>query len=106
MKAVERVVPVLPVPLVASVLVSEPGRRWTELELKAASLSLLSRLEAHGTKVYVPRSDLDYAIGFGLKALRRRHLLVEEGGLLRPNPHEMPLIRYYANSIAHQMREP
>lgn len=104
MKAVACVVPVLPVPLVASVLVAEPERRWTELELKAASLSLLYRLEARGVKVYVPRSDLDYAIAFGLRALRLRHLVVEEGGLLRLNPDEMPLMRYYANSIAHHVR--
>ena len=101
MKAVERVVPVLPVPLVASVLISEPERCWTELELKAASLALLSRLEVCGAKAYVPRSDLDYAIAFGLRGLRLRHLVLEEEGLLRPNPAEMPLIRYYANSIAH-----
>ncbi|MFI5182116.1 MAG: 1-acyl-sn-glycerol-3-phosphate acyltransferase [Thermoanaerobaculia bacterium] len=104
MEAVARVVPVLPVPLVASVLVAEPERRWTELELKAASLSLLSRFEASGAKVYIPRSDLDYAITFGLRALRLRHLVVEEGGLLRPDPDEMPLLRYYANSIAHHVR--
>ena len=104
MKAVARVVPVLPVPLVASVLVAEPERRWTELELKAASLVLLSRLEESGAKVYVPRSDLDYAIGFGLRALHRRHLVLWDDGLLRPNPDEMPLIRYYANSIAQHVR--
>ena len=104
MNAVARVVPVLPVPLAASVLVAEPERRWTDLELKAASLSLLSRLEALSVKVYVPRSDLDYAIGFGLRALRLRHLVLEEDGLLRPNPDEMPILRYYANSIAHHVR--
>ena len=104
MESVSRVVPVLPVPLVASVLAAEPERRWTELELKAASLSLLTRLEARGAKVYVPRSDLDYAIAFGLRGLRLRHLVVEEDGLLRPNPDEMLLIRYYANSIAHHVR--
>jgi glycerol-3-phosphate O-acyltransferase len=98
--AVARVIPILPVPLVASVLVAAPERRFTELELKAECLALLSRLEAAGGKAYVPRSDLDYAIGFGLKALRLRNLVLEEDGLLRARPEEMPLLAYYANSIA------
>jgi glycerol-3-phosphate O-acyltransferase len=101
MQAVSRVIPVLPVPLVASVLMAEPERRFGELELKAACLSLLVRLEARGAKAYVPRTDLDYAIGFGLKALRLRHLVGEEDGLFFANPDEIPLLTYYANSIAH-----
>lgn len=104
MKAVGRVVPILPVPLVASVLVAEPERRFTELELKADCLALLASLEARGGKAYVPRADLDYAIGFGLRALKLRHLVLEEDGLLRANPGEMPLLSYYANSIAHHRR--
>ena len=104
MDAVGRAVPVLPVPLVASRLLAAPERRVSELELKAECLALLSRLEALGARAYVPRSDLDYAFGFGLRALKLRHLVLEENGLLRANPGEMPLIRYYANSIAHHLR--
>jgi len=101
MGEVGRVIPVLPVALVASVLASDPERRCSELELKASALDLLTRLEARGARAYVPRQDLDYAIGFGLNALRRRHLLLEEDGLLRANPAEIALLTYYANSIAH-----
>ena len=104
MDAVGRAVPVLPVPLVASRLLAAPERRVSELELKAECLALLSRLEALGARAYVPRSDLDYAFDFGLRALKLRHLVLEENGLLRANPGEMPLIRYYANSIAHHLR--
>jgi glycerol-3-phosphate O-acyltransferase len=100
MGEVGRVIPVLPVALVASVLASDPERRCSELELKASALDLLTRLEARGARAYVPRQDLDYAIGFGLNALRRRHLLLEQDGLLRANPAEVALLTYYANSIA------
>ncbi len=105
MGAVSRVVPVLPVPLMASLLLAAPERRFSELELKAGSLSLLARLEAQGARAYVPRSDLDYAIGFGLRALKLRHLVLEEDGFLRANPGELPLLAYYANSIAHFARK-
>jgi hypothetical protein len=33
--------------------------------------------------------------------LRLRHLIEEENGLYRANRREEPLLRYYANSIAH-----
>ena len=99
--AVGRVIPVLPVPLLASVLAREPERRFTPLELKAAALALLSRLEAAGAPVYVPRRDRDYAIDFGLRSLAQRHLVVEEGGLLSANPDDLTLLRYYALSITH-----
>ncbi len=101
MEAVARVIPVLPVPLVASVLLEAGARGLTDLELKAACLSLLVRLQAREAMVYVPRSDLDYAISFGLRALTLRHLVLEEEGLLRANPEERTLLTYYANSIAH-----
>jgi glycerol-3-phosphate O-acyltransferase len=101
MEAVGRVVPVLPVPLIASVFLAEPERALSELDLKAEVGRLLARLEAAGARVYIPRGDLDYAVTVGLRTLRLRHLVAESEGLFRPRPEEMPLLAYYANSIAH-----
>jgi glycerol-3-phosphate O-acyltransferase len=53
------VVPVLPVPLVASVLLRDPARAVSELELKAAVQALMQRVETSGGHVYVPRTDRD-----------------------------------------------
>jgi glycerol-3-phosphate O-acyltransferase len=101
MRAVGRVVPVLPVPLIASVFVAQPQRAYSELELKAEVGRLLGRLQAAGAHVYVPRGDLDYALTVGLRMLRRRHLVEEADGLFRARETELPLLAYYANSIAH-----
>ena len=101
MQAIGRIVPVLPVPLVASVLLREPLAAVSELELKAEVNQLIAALEARGTPVYLPRADRDYAINVGLRMLLLRHLVQEEGGLLRANQDELPLLRYYAHSIAH-----
>lgn len=49
----------------------------------------------------VPRRDLDCALTVGLRMLRLRRLVVEREGLLSARPEELPLLRYYANSIAH-----
>ena len=37
----------------------------------------------------------------GLGNLRERHLVLEEGGILRPDPKELALLSFYANAIAH-----
>jgi glycerol-3-phosphate O-acyltransferase len=101
MEAVGRIVPVLPVPLIASVFVAQPQRALSELELKAEVGHALARLEAAGAHVYIPRGDFDYAVAVGLRMLRLRHLVEENEGLYRPRQEELPLLAYYANSIAH-----
>jgi glycerol-3-phosphate O-acyltransferase len=101
MAQIGQVVPVLPVPLVASVMLREPQRALSELELKGAVNALIEQVEAQGAHVYVPRSDRDYALTVGLRMLTLRHIVLEEGGLYRINPAEMTVLRYYANSIVH-----
>ncbi len=101
MASIARVIPAVPVPLVASVFVGNPGRTWSELELKTEVLRLMCELDARGSHVYIPRGDQDYAITVGLRMLTLRRLVSERDGLYTANPHELPLLNYYANSIAH-----
>jgi glycerol-3-phosphate O-acyltransferase len=101
MAAIGRVIPALPVPLVATVLVESAGEPLSELELKARTYRLMSRLEQAGAHVYIPRRDQDYAIAAGLRMLTLRHLIAEREGLYAAEPAELPLLRYYAGSIAH-----
>ena len=99
MDAVGRIVPVLPVPLIATVFVREPGRALSELELKAEVERLLERLQSAGARVYIPRGDFDYAITVGLRMLRLRHLVEETDGVFHARPQELTLLAQYANSI-------
>ena len=101
MDAVRRIVPVLPVPLMASVFVRDPDRRWSELELKAEAGRMLDALDAARALVYLPRRDFDYAMHVGLRMLLMRHLVEEQDGLFRAVARDLPVLRYYANSIAH-----
>jgi glycerol-3-phosphate O-acyltransferase len=101
MQAVGRIVPVVPVPLMASVFVADPQRALSELELKLEVEKILSGLRARGAHVYVPRGDFDYALSVGLRMLRLRHLVDETDGLFRAREEELPLLAYYANSISH-----
>lgn len=99
------VVPVLPVPLVAAVLLRDAQRSFDELSLKSAVTELIARAAARGAHVYIPRSDLDYAIGVGLRMLTLRRLAIERDGLFAANPAEHAALAYYANSIAHLVGE-
>ena len=101
MAEVGRLIPVLPVPLVATVLLRAAPRALSELELKAEVAVLVRALEAAGARIYVPRSDWDYAVGAGLRMLVLRHLVRERDGLFCLEAGEEALLRYYANSIAH-----
>ena len=102
MEAVGRIVPVLPVSLVASVIMRDPARAWSEFELKAAAHETMRALEAVGAKLYIPRQDQDYAFGVGLRMLVLRDLVLEpEAGLFRPAKDALEVLAYYANAIAH-----
>jgi glycerol-3-phosphate O-acyltransferase len=101
MAEIARVVPAVPVSLVATAFLRRAARPWSELELKGAVLDLMRELESRGAHVYVPRGDQDYAITVGLRMLTLRHLVVETEGLFAADPEQLPLLAYYANSIAH-----
>ena len=101
MQRVGKLIPVLPVPLVALVFVHNPGKALSELELKSEVESLIERLEAAGAHIYIPRRDRDYAITTGLRMMLLRHLVAERDGLYAADPAESALLAYYANSIAH-----
>jgi glycerol-3-phosphate O-acyltransferase len=100
MNAVGRIVPVVPVPLIATVFTSE-GAPLSELELKVRVERLLERLDVAGAHTYLPRRDLDYALTVGLRMLLLRRLVEERDGLYAACAQELPVLRYYANSIAH-----
>jgi len=104
MSRVGSIVPVVPVPLIASVLLKNSPTPISEFELKAAVEQLIEKLEAAGAHVYIPRKDLDYAVTVGLRMLTLRRLVEEKDGLFVGRAPDLPLIRYYANSIAHLLR--
>ncbi len=100
MGGVAKVIPVLPVPLVATALL-QASAPLSSLELKARCEELVERLEKNGAHLYVPRGDRDYAIEVGLRSLTLRHLATEKDGLYSVVPGEEKVLGYYANSIGH-----
>jgi glycerol-3-phosphate O-acyltransferase len=98
MGEIARLVPVLPVSLIATVLL-EAEAPIDELELRAGAL--MAEFEAKGAKLYVPRDDRDYAFHVGLRMLVLRHLVEEKDGRFAAVAAERPLLAYYANAVAH-----
>ncbi len=101
MQAIGEVIPVVPVALVAQVFRPDPARALSELEIKSAACTLLAEWEARGAHIYIPRHDQDYAIGVGLRMLTLRRIVEEQDGLYRPAAENLPVLAYYANSVAH-----
>ena len=101
MRSIGAVIPVVPVALVAQVFRRDPDRAFSELEVKSAACELLAGWEARGAHIYVPRHDRDYAIGVGLRMLTLRHIVAERDGLFSAVPENLPVLAYYANSVAH-----
>jgi len=99
-----KVVPALPVSLVATALLKHP-EGLSEFDLKAEVHDRIATLESVGARVYVPRSDRDYAISFGLRMLEQRHLIAAREGLYLPVESERATLAYYANSIVHLFPE-
>lgn len=102
MARIRAVVPVLPVPVVATILLEEDG--LTEAEFARRFTAMVRSMSARGAHVHMPRGDLDYAAGVGLRLLAARRILHEQDGFYRINPPDRPILVYYAKSIAHLLR--
>ncbi len=94
------VVPILPVSLVSTVVLQD-GEGLSEFEIKVRSHALLEDLEKKGAKLYVPRSDREYAITVGLRMLMLRKAVTVQDGLHRAVAENAGLLKYYANAIVH-----
>ena len=105
LSAIATTIPVLPVPLIATVFLRHPRTAMSELEIKAHAHALINDFEQHGAYVHIPRSDQDYAAAVGLRMLVLRHLVQESDGLYQACDAEHDMLRYYANSIAHFLPE-
>jgi len=99
-KRIGEIIPILPVAVVATAIVNNPMPMKTE-QLKQHFLNLLAQFEKTGHKIYIPRSDKDYAFTVGLRMFTLRRMLVESEGFLAMNAQDSNLIAYYANSISH-----
>jgi len=101
MAGVAAAIPVLPSGLIAAVLTETPDRAVPAAEIKKRALGRAARLEAAGAHVYSPRRGAEAAIDDGLRMLTTRRLVRLNAEGYRPVAGKLPLLRVYANAIAH-----
>lgn len=96
MDRINAVMPVLPVPLVATVLLHHDTPILEE-DLKAEVAALVASIDkAH---VHLPRADVGYACEVGLRALVSRKICLATDAGYSLDPAHRNAARYYANSI-------
>jgi glycerol-3-phosphate O-acyltransferase len=99
MQRIGEIVPVLPVPMAAWLLLQRGPLSETALRREMAALTAAMPL-AH---IHMPRQDLDYAVTVGLRQLSGRGLICERDGRWQPAPQQHDVLAFYANSIRHLM---
>ena len=105
MAGIARVIPVLPVSLVATAFWETPERRFSELDLKARAHQLVAEFEATAAHVYLPYGEESLAVGDGLQRLLARKIVVEEEpGRYVANSKELALLEFYVRPVLHFMQ--
>ncbi len=97
-KAIRDIIPVLPVPLMAAIMVDAPGpMSLAQITNRARALRL--QLVQQGAHLHLPRDDPEYEITVGLRQLIRLKIitLTPEGYVATPS--NRLLLQYYANSV-------
>ena len=103
MGKVERLIPVLPIPLVAAAVLEAPQGQ-TEFDLKARAYGMIERLQELGAVVIAPAHTREHTLDTAFNMLTLRRLIVESEGRWRPDPQSLDVLAYYANSVAHWPR--
>lgn len=102
MGEIATIVPVVPTPLVAAVMMDSRDETMSGPDIIAGALDMAKTLRAAGAHVYLPGSDQREAIGEALHLLIDRGVVVDRGlGSFAIAPNERPLLAFYANSIEH-----
>ena len=99
MQRIDRLVPVLPIPLVAEAVLAAP-EGISEFDLKEHIYRRIEALQAQGAVVIVPSRTRAHTVDTAFNMLKLRRLVVEQDGRYRPADGAREVLGYYANSIA------
>ena len=103
MRRIRGIVPVLPVPMLATIIL-RAGGAIDRAELLAGMQGLSEDLKARGIDVHLPRGDVEYALQVAMSDLLERRLLHVDGGAYLVTPENQAILQYYANSIKHHLK--
>jgi len=101
MERIADIMPVLPVPLMATVIRDRGDKGVTRTEARAAAFEILETLAARPGEPDIPRDDWEPAVELGVQLLIQRQMVRADNGRLRILEPRRHFVDYYANSIGH-----
>jgi glycerol-3-phosphate O-acyltransferase len=101
MDSLRYVMPIIPVPVIASVLICAKEQSLTSLEIVSQSDELLDRMITNGAAMKAEEKPRSRTLLKSLELLTARQMVLEENDRYRINPEQRMLVEYYANSVAH-----
>ena len=99
MERIADVVPVLPVPLLASVVLEHRNDWESALAIKTYALEKIYQLREQGAPIRIAAGACEGVLSNALTTLCARKMLEQRNGLLRAAPDAGDILTYYANSI-------
>lgn len=105
MAALRYVMPIIPVPVLASVFLRAGEESLTSLEIVSRSDELLDLMITNGAAMKAEEKPRSRTLFKSLELLTVRQFVIEENDRYRINPSHRALVEYYANSIAHWWQE-
>ncbi|MCG8412833.1 MAG: 1-acyl-sn-glycerol-3-phosphate acyltransferase [Pseudomonadales bacterium] len=106
MDALRYVMPVLPVPVIAAVMLSSDDEVLTSLEIFSRCDKFIDDLIEGGAPMKTEEKPRQATLANSLNILTKRKLLTEEDDHYRVNQDHRKLLAYYANSIDHWWQNP
>jgi glycerol-3-phosphate O-acyltransferase len=101
MDEIQYVIPILPVPLVATIFRNNPDTTFTAFEVKTLTLSLIQKLQSQGAPIRDQEKPKEQTIQRALAQMTRHEILLEQNNHFKVNPLRLDLLDYYANSLSH-----
>ncbi|MCP4690687.1 MAG: glycerol-3-phosphate acyltransferase, partial [Desulfobacterales bacterium] len=105
MDEIARVIPVLPVSVISTVMLDAPEEGLDAFAVEARANDLITELEAQNAPVYTAYRSRAQILMMALNMLKTRRLIVDSDGLYKVDPENTHVLQYYANSIAHWIRQ-
>jgi len=94
------IVPVLPVPLIATALLQLPDGS-SKQQVSDRVQDLLKRLEKRNIKARLPKGEPQFTVDVALGHLNMRGIISQTDDVVRINAADRPLLAFYSNSISH-----
>ncbi len=99
MQRIANVIPVLPIPLLANVVLEHRQDWESALTLKSYAVAKIEQLRQQGAPIRISVEACEGVLSNALKTMHARKMLEEKEGLLRAATDADDVLNFYANSI-------